>query len=209
MKKLDLDPNSVWLESRATTARFDGYLVNIRMYGFTLVTVLLTANALVTTGNPSVDRPAASIVIMALVLALFLLDNYYWELLRGAVQTSRALEDEAPEGSAVHLAGQISATAAHSYATELILAVYGVFVVVAVGIGRNSGIAASWGDVLVAGALIQLVVMLAVFLVVQPESPTAKAFYKKDFGKRVAKLLGVKLARPHGGAKVRVGKPES
>jgi hypothetical protein len=196
MKKLDLDPNSVWQEARGTTARFDGYLVNIRMYGFTLVTVLLTANALVTTGNPAVDRPAASIVIMALVLALFMLDNYYWELLRGAVTTTRALEDEAPEGSAVHLAGQISATAANSHATELILAVYGLFVVVAAGIGRNSGISASWGNALVAGALIQLVVMVAVFLVVQQGSPTATALYGTKFGKQVAKVLRVQLDVP-------------
>ena len=66
-----------WKECRATIARFDGYLSDMRKYGFTLVTILLTANALVTTGNTPADRPAASIVVMALVFALFMLDNYY------------------------------------------------------------------------------------------------------------------------------------
>lgn len=92
MAASDIDRLHEWQECRTTIARFDGYLADTRKYGFTLVTILLTANALVTSGNTSVDRPAASIVVLALVFALFMLDNYYWSLLRGAVDRAKELE---------------------------------------------------------------------------------------------------------------------
>ena len=49
MAQPDVTLAEEWLECRVTIGRFDGYLADIRKYGFTLVTLLLTASALVTT----------------------------------------------------------------------------------------------------------------------------------------------------------------
>ena len=82
------EPNPLheWQECRLTIGRFDGYLADTRKYGFTLVTVLLTANALVTTANAAVDRPAASIVVMVLLLALFVQKHIVRGLTLGAMK---------------------------------------------------------------------------------------------------------------------------
>jgi hypothetical protein len=178
----DITPFHEWQECRTTIARFDGYLADTRKYGFTLVTVLLTANALVTTGNTAVDRPAASIVIMALLFALFMLDNYYWALLRGTV--GRAKELEAPKnrvGMYVQVTGVISDKVKESHATDLILTIYVVFVAVAAGIGLTAGatgqtVSAAWVIALIVVAVLDLVAMFGIFLIVQPGAPPAKWF---------------------------------
>lgn len=157
-----------------TIARFDGYLSDTRKYGFTLVTVLLTANALVTTGNTAADRPAASIVVMALVFALFMLDNYYWSLLRGAVERAKDLEAEG------QISRLISKKVKESHATDLILTVYVVFVLVAAGIGlTGQGIPAGWRTASIVVAVFDLAAMYATFLIVQPQAPPAAWFYRQ------------------------------
>ncbi len=70
----------------------DSVLADIRKYGFSLVTLLLTASALITTANPVADRAAASSVVTVLVLVLFLMDRYWWVLLREAVHRATELE---------------------------------------------------------------------------------------------------------------------
>lgn len=72
--KTDVEPAAEWLECRVTVGRFDGYLADARKYGFTLVTALLKASAPITPSNAAVDRPAAGIVILLLLLALFMID---------------------------------------------------------------------------------------------------------------------------------------
>lgn len=178
-----------WQECRLTIGRFDGFLADTRKYGFTLVTILLTANALVTSGDTAVDRPAASIVVMTLLFALFMLDNYYWDLLRGAVDRAKELEKKDGEGKSIQLSGVISTKVANSHATALILAVYALFVLVAAGIGLTAGAAAKpgtpWGQIiLLVVAAAELLAMAGVFLVVQPTAPTARWFYATRRGKR-------------------------
>ena len=192
----DIGGLSEWQECRATISRFDGYLADTRKYGFTLVTVLLTANALITIGNVAVDRPAASIVVMALLFALFMLDNYYWDLVRGAVTRARALENENNPRKIIKLTGVIRERVRTSHGTALILTVYLVFVLVAAAVGLTAGLAGSpkapWGLILVvAVGAVELVAMGAVFLVVQPDAPTAKSFFKTPFGKRVRSALRI------------------
>lgn len=172
-----------WQECRITTARFDGYLADIRKYGFTLVTVLLTANALVVNQNTAVDRPAASIVIMALLFALFMLDNYYWAVLRAAVDRSKTLEKGELKGLHAQLSTSIGQQVKVTHATDLILAVYVVFVLVAAGIGLTAGIAsgtnsASGTTFVVVVAAGELVAMGFIFLKVQPTAPPADWFRK-------------------------------
>ena len=206
----DLRGLEEWQECRLTIGRFDGLLADTRKYGFTLVTVLLTANALVVSSNNAVDRPAAAVVVMALLFALFMLDNYYWDIVRGAVSRAKDLENENNPKGITKLTGVISERVANSHATELILAVYLVFVLVAMGTGLTAGLApaasgastasaapaapaAPWGLVLVVlVAVAELVTMGAVFLIVQYDAPPAKRFLGTKFGTRVGKMLQVK-----------------
>jgi len=172
----EIGPLDEWQESRVTVARFDGYLADTRKYGFTLVTLLLTANALITTGqNTAVDRPAASIVVMALLLALFMLDNYYWDLLQAAVRRATELE----RGSHARLSGELTEAAGRSHLTDVILGVYVVFVFVALFIALTGIWAAKplagWGYLLILVATaIELGAMLVVYIVVQQAKLSAR-----------------------------------
>ena len=143
-------------------ARFDGILSDTRKYGFTLVTVLLTANALVTTSNPVMDRTAASIVVMALLLVLYLIESYYNALLRATASRAIALE-----GNHDHITGRMSVVASRPQVKFLVSAVYVLFVVVAAGIAFVADLTvtpvAGWGLVaLSVFALIVLGAMLGV-----------------------------------------------
>ncbi|HXZ99437.1 MAG TPA: hypothetical protein VEK76_03730 [Candidatus Binatia bacterium] len=85
-----------WAECRATIGRMDTALEDLRKYGFTLVTGLLTASGLVgsatSSGTAAQLVPAASLVIMVLVLGLFAVDMYYQVLQRAAVARAADLE---------------------------------------------------------------------------------------------------------------------
>src|SRR5215831_16151429 len=83
-----------WKECRTTIGRLDGLLADTRKYGFTLVTVLLTANALVTPHDPIVDRIAASAAVMALIVVLYTIDRYYWILMGAGAQLAGQLEKD-------------------------------------------------------------------------------------------------------------------
>src|ERR1700681_1132482 len=127
MAKSEVDLAHEWQEARYTVGRFDGYLADVRKYGFTLVTALLTASALITPSNAEVDRPAAALVILLLLLALFMIDMYYFVMLQAAVGRAAELE-----GSPDRITGVLAAQAKASFTTEVLLAFYGLFVVVAV-----------------------------------------------------------------------------
>ena len=87
-----------WTECRATIGRMDSVLADIRKYGFSLMTLLLTASALITTANPVADRVAASSAVTILVLVLFLMDRYWWVLFREAVERATELETRPRHG---------------------------------------------------------------------------------------------------------------
>ena len=189
MPKSDSTDLQEWQECRKTTARFDGYLADTRKYGFTLVTVLLTANALVVDKNTAVDRPAASIVILALLFALFMLDNYYWVVLRAAVERSRQLEENELKDFRTQLSTLISKDVKDTHATDLVLAIYVLFVLVAAGIGLTAGIASgtnstSGNTLVVVVAAVDLAAMGFVFLKVQPKAPPADWFRKNILGQK-------------------------
>jgi hypothetical protein len=177
MPKDDFASTPEWQECRQTISRFDGFLADTRKYGFTLVTVLLTANALVTT-NPAVDRAAASIVVMALLLALFMLDNYYWILVRAAVKRAEEIES-----THHHISGVMGAKARRSHATGLILVVYGLFVFIAAGIAVVAVLAVKPVSVggliaLATGVVVELSAMFAVFAVVERDTKVSRRFYR-------------------------------
>jgi hypothetical protein len=130
MPKSAADLGVEWQECRQTISRFDGNLSDTRKYGFTLVTLLLTANALVTTRDPVVDRTAASIVIMALLLVLYLLESYYNDLLMATAKRAAELEGDHPK----LITGLLIEVATRQQVKVLIQVVYGLFVAVAGGI---------------------------------------------------------------------------
>src|ERR1700694_3582124 len=156
-----------WQECRHTIARFDTILAEMRKYGFTLVTVLLTANALVTVANPVADHIAASIVVMALLLALFLIDNYYWALLRAAVERADEIET-----TGKRITGLLGSVGKRAHVGGLVLAVYGLFVLIAAGIALVAAlsvrtIAGCGVVVVIAAVLFDLASMGGIYLLVE------------------------------------------
>ncbi len=85
---------SEWQECRATIGRFDSIVVDLRKYGFSLITALLGASAFISFSSASLDpATAAFVLIMALITILFFIDVYYTSLMNGAAE--RALDLEA------------------------------------------------------------------------------------------------------------------
>jgi hypothetical protein len=85
-----------WQECRQTIGRLDSTIADLRKFGFSLVTVLITASGLLSQQVPSSGSKASvSIAIMILIAVLFALDRYYTLLLNGAVE--RALDLEGPK----------------------------------------------------------------------------------------------------------------
>ena len=78
-----------WKECRATIGRLDATSADLRKFGFSLVTILITADSFQGGRTMSV-----SIAIMTLIAALFAVDRYYTVLLNAAVE--RALDLEGP-----------------------------------------------------------------------------------------------------------------
>jgi len=86
-----------WKECRSSVDRFDRLIVDVRKYGFTLITGLLTAGSFLFAKADAVavsDRAqvTATIVLMLLVFALFTVDRWLEVLLRVAVRRARDIE---------------------------------------------------------------------------------------------------------------------
>lgn len=81
-------------ECRTTIGRMDTALEDLRKFGFSLITGLLTASALVggLASNARLALPVAGFVVMILVTALFGIDMYYQALLSSAVERAMDLE---------------------------------------------------------------------------------------------------------------------
>jgi hypothetical protein len=86
-------PKAEWEKSRATIEKFDDILVDLRKYGFTLITGILTASSFLGfSDTAAVAQVAVIIVTMVLVLVLYWLDTVYQSMLFGAVFRARYLE---------------------------------------------------------------------------------------------------------------------
>lgn len=89
-----------WKESRVSIARFDTISVDLRKYGFSLTTFLITAYSIVfqfTDLNNPLPVVVAPFAIMILVCGLFLADRYNEVLLLSSVLRCRQLEDTSHE----------------------------------------------------------------------------------------------------------------
>ncbi len=82
-----------WQKCRETADRLDGILVDLRKYGFTILTGLTTAGSFLGFSSPTKSIQIGVIVVtMALIVVLYWLDTYYQGLLYGASFRSRFLE---------------------------------------------------------------------------------------------------------------------
>ena len=88
-----------WKECRSTISRFDDKVLNLRKYGFSLLTLLLGSSGflyaeLMTDANLNTGAVIGIyFAIMLLILGLFRMDRMYHVFLRGAVNRAKALED--------------------------------------------------------------------------------------------------------------------
>lgn len=85
-----------WKEARDSVKKFDGYLIDLRKYGFSLATILLGADAFLSFNSEIPMLPwtkaVVAIVVMILILALFILDNHVRILLESALGRAVRLE---------------------------------------------------------------------------------------------------------------------
>jgi hypoxanthine phosphoribosyltransferase len=89
-----------WIESRASIDRFDRIAVDLRKYGFSLITFLIMASSIAfqsTQLTSPLPILIVSYVITILICGLFLTDRYYEVLLLSSVLRSRQLEDASQE----------------------------------------------------------------------------------------------------------------
>jgi hypothetical protein len=88
------DPNysEEWKACRDAMDRFDGILVDLRKYGFTILTGLTTAGSFLSASDNGLIQIGVIIVTMSLTVVLYYLDIYYQSLLYGSVFRARFLE---------------------------------------------------------------------------------------------------------------------
>jgi hypothetical protein len=89
-----------WKECRASIGRFDESITSIRKYGFTLVTLLLSADGLIYSKMFSGTNPKTGpivgvyLALMLLIFGLFRVDRFHEIFLRAAVERAKTLEDK-------------------------------------------------------------------------------------------------------------------
>jgi hypothetical protein len=82
-----------WKVCRETIDRFDGILVDLRKYGFSILTGLTTAGSFLGFSAPTANIQIGVIIVtMALIMVLYWLDIYYQSLIFEASFRARFLE---------------------------------------------------------------------------------------------------------------------
>jgi hypothetical protein len=125
-----------WEECRKTIGRLDTILTDLRKFGFSIITGLLTASAFLVIkpeSLPSTGGPAVFIVVMVLVATLFSVDTYYQVLVSGAAE--RALDLEAEMNPPIRVTKYLSINATRSGNAFVVLALYIVLLITAEGMG--------------------------------------------------------------------------
>ncbi len=137
-----------WCECRLTIGRLDSILADLRKYGFTLITGLLTASAFLGAGTNRPDAGvAAFIAVMVLVAALFSVDTYYTATLSGALE--RALDLEAQSPSEIGLTRITSRNCQAAGVIWVTLGLYVALMLVALALGLVTASTAKEASVLV------------------------------------------------------------
>lgn len=131
-----------WAECRTTIGRLDTVLVDLRKLGFSFITTLLAAGAILSflgiqtvadvSAPPIPTRAAPFVSIVVLIVALFFLDSYYEVLLSAAVE--RALDIETLTDPAIRLTKYIGINAGRSRASNITLGLYLFLLLAACGL---------------------------------------------------------------------------
>jgi hypothetical protein len=131
-----------WEQCRTTVGRLDTILADLRKFGFSLITGLLTASAFLallgvqTTQNlptaPIEARVSPFMVIMVLIAALFSVDSYYQVLLSAAVD--RALDLEVKTDPWMRVTKYLSVNAMLTKSTYVTLFLYLLLLAAAAGL---------------------------------------------------------------------------
>ncbi|MEW5922684.1 MAG: hypothetical protein AB1746_01715 [Candidatus Zixiibacteriota bacterium] len=90
-----------WEECRKTIERFDKTVIDLRKYGFTLITTLITAGTYFFAKSETIaplEKAAASFVITVLIFALYTIDRCNENFIRGAVKRAEQIEDKLEMG---------------------------------------------------------------------------------------------------------------
>src|SRR5215467_10498634 len=124
-----------WTECRTTIGRLDTILQDLRKYGFTLISGLLTASSFIGygSGNPGAGV-GAFIAVMCLVAGLFSVDIYYSVLQSAAVERALDLESRADRRLAdppILITATMSRRSLQAKSKFIILGVYVLLLVVA------------------------------------------------------------------------------
>jgi len=122
-----------WKECRNTIGRLDQLLADLRKYGFSIITGLLTAGAFLGKASTTDLSAAVFVTVMVLVAALFSVDTYYQVLLSGAVE--RALDLEVVTDPRIRVTKYLSINATDSKISYLILFLYLALLATAGGLG--------------------------------------------------------------------------
>ena len=101
-----------WKMCRNTTDKFDATLLDLRKYGFSVITGLITAGSILGFSQPGKIIEISVIgVSMALIVALYWLDIFYQNLLYGALFRTHFLElFRLERGLSVYISGFYKAT---------------------------------------------------------------------------------------------------
>jgi hypothetical protein len=120
-----------WKECRATIARFDKIIADLRKHGFILLAAILAAKAYLShdvsgTTAQLGARFGISLVTMLLIYALFVVDRYHEVMLRAALNHSMELEKQL----GMSLTSSVSEAARHSQVDRWGVRLYKLFIVV-------------------------------------------------------------------------------
>ena len=131
-----------WEQCWTTIGQLDTILVDLRKLGFSFIVALLSATAYLGffgigsaqgVSLPATARGSAFVAIMALVVALFLVDSYYQVLHCGA--TERALDLEALTDPPIRAAKYLSVNATVTFANPITFGLYLGLLLIATGLG--------------------------------------------------------------------------
>lgn len=138
--KMSIQASDEWKECRTSIGRFDNYLVDLRKYGFTLITGLSTANYFwfhrpvdpssgkcPTAAEVFPTEAGVALVLTLLIAALFVVDRSYEVLLHAAVK--RGIELETTCDAA--LTTRLSKVASRAKTDTWAAVIYGLFMLVA------------------------------------------------------------------------------
>jgi hypothetical protein len=84
-----------WKVCRETIDRFDGILVDLRKYGFSILTGLTTTGSFLGFSAPTANIQIGVIIVtMALIMVLYWLDIYYRSLISDSAYVWKAVQTD-------------------------------------------------------------------------------------------------------------------